>query len=293
MVGLKSWPDSRHAWPGVRDPGPGTVRLIGIENFRVRRFDLCCAEKLSPPQFANPSSLTLRPLSRVAVWMAAFGMIAASAGAADVFDATADYSITNNPNGVWSAGYKSTLSSPFVVYDQTGYVANSYSYWNSSTASNQVPIGAMNFYKNFSNAPIYGLAPNMIALHPGPLNQYSILRFTAPKAANYYLQLQFFAGNTGDTDGFAILNDNSANPLFYAATTNTSPTFSSYLNLNLGDFVDVVVGSKGNYNYGTTPISVVFTEQAVPEPQSVILGLFAAGGLAAIARCRNPRQLVE
>lgn len=227
----------------------------------------------------------------MAILLAVFGLRAASAGAADIFDATADYSITNNPNGVWSSGYKSTLSSAFVVYDQTGYVANSYSYWNSSTASNQEPIGAMNFYKNFSNAPIYGLDPNMIALHPGPLNQYSILRFTAPKTASYYLQLQFFAGNTGDTDGYAILNDNSANPLFYAITTNPSPTFSSFLNLNLGDFVDVVVGSKGDYYYGTTPITVVFTEQAVPEPQSVMLGLFAAGAMAAITRRRNGRQL--
>ena len=214
-------------------------------------------------------------------------MRAASASAADIFDATADYSITNNPNGVWSSGYKSTLSSAFVVYDDTKYVVNSYSLWLSKVLNNG--DNTPGFGKNLGAVTIYGLAANQISLHPGPQNQFSILRFTAPKSASYYLQLQFFAGDTGDTDGYAIVNNDSANPVYYAATTNLNPTFNSNLNLSGGDFVDIVVGSKGNHFADTTPITVVFTEQAVPEPHAVMLGLIAAGALATIARRRNGR----
>lgn len=242
-------------------------------------------KQATPARFAGLSRLAPRRFWRVAILLAVSGVCSTSARAADIFDATADYSITNNPNGVWSSGYKSTLSSGFVVYGDKIFVVNQYSSWTSNAINpgDNTP----SFFKNLRSTTVYGLAPNQIALHGGSNNQYSILRFTAPKSASYYLQLQFFAGDSGDTDGYAILNDNSANPLFYASTTNNDPTFNSILNLSGGDFVDIVVGTKGGYQNDTTPITVVFTEQAVPEPQSVMLGLFAAGVMATIGRRRN------
>ena len=123
---------------------------------------------------------------------------------ADIFDATADFSSTNNPNGVWSSGYKSNLTSTFVAFDLNNYVAHVSSSWYASQLTN----GSANFYVNLSSSPIYGTPSGMIALHPGIGNEYCILRFTAPKSASYYMELGFFVGNLGETDGYAILNNN-------------------------------------------------------------------------------------
>ena len=111
-----------------------------------------------------------------------------------------------------------------------------------------------------------------------------------PREVSYYFELQLFAGHWGDTDGYAILNNNSTIPLFYAASTGSNPTYNIYLNLNAGDIVDVAVGAKGDYSGDNTPVSVRFTEQTVPEPSTYALGLIAAGAIGIVARRRKRRQ---
>ena len=106
------------------------------------------------------------------------GMNVRMVEAADVFDATLDFSSSNNPNGVWSAGYKSTLNGAFVLYDAP-YVSGGNSAWTSSLLPN-----AGNFWKNSQNYTTYGVDPNQISLHPGNGGQYGTLRFTAPKTVS-------------------------------------------------------------------------------------------------------------
>ena len=48
------------------------------------------------------------------------------------FDAATDFSLTNNPNGVWSYGYSSTLGGVFNLYPDKGNISG-LDYWRDNT----------------------------------------------------------------------------------------------------------------------------------------------------------------
>lgn len=180
---------------------------------------------------------------------------------ANSFDATADYSLENNPNGVWSAGYTSTatLGSSFNLYNTNNGSTNGLNQWLSTLVqSSQAP----SFSKNLSSGFIIpGLKPGAIMLHPGPQNQFSVLRFTVPQTGTYSLDAQFYAGDRGDTDAYILLNNNRSSPLFKAITTNTNPKFRKSIALKADEELDFIVGSKGSFYYCTTPLRVKLTLQ--------------------------------
>lgn len=221
---------------------------------------------------ANTSNLARILTSRFAILIAAFGLTLCNANGADIFDATTDFSITNNPNGVWSSGYQTSLNSSLVLFDVKTSVPNSYWIWTSSITNN---LNTPSVLKNIqTSGSLNGLPPNMISLHPGP-NIYATLRFTAPKTASYSLELNFFAGDGGETDAYAILNNDTNNPLYYSPITSNNPSFNSVLNLISGDKIDILVGPAGGFGFDTTPLTFRLTEQVVPEPHTIILSLIS------------------
>ena len=178
----------------------------------------------------------------------------------DSFDANADYSLENNPNGVWSAGYTSTatLGSSFNLYDTTNGNTNGVYMWLSTVVqASQSP----SFSKNLGSASIYGIKPGEISLHPGPQNQFSVLRFTVPRTGTYNLDAQFYSGDIADTTAYILLNNNTSSPLFKAVTTSTNPKFRKSIALKANEKLDFLVGSKGNFSYCSTPLRVKLTLQ--------------------------------
>jgi hypothetical protein len=203
---------------------------------------------------------------------------APQAAHAQTFDAAADYSITNNPNGVWSAGFSSTLGGSLVLFNVNNGVTNGINAWNSTVVN---AFGTPSYFKNLGASPANFLQPGQIALHPGPDNQnapFAVLRFTAPTTAQYNVVAQFFVGDTGgstggDTDANILLNSNAAAPVFFAATTNTNPLFNQTVTLAAGNTLDFIVGSKGDFTFDTTPLNVRLTNvsTAAPEPSALAL----------------------
>jgi len=82
---------------------------------------------------------------------------------------------------------------------------------------------------------------------------------TAPSAGSFTVAAQFFQGGFRRYRRQILLNGNTAAPLFFAATTDTNPSYNATLTLQGGDTVDFVVGSKGNYSSDTTPIQLTIT----------------------------------
>src|SRR5947209_5589818 len=84
---------------------------------------------------------------------------------ATVFDVAADFSPTNNPNGVWSYGYSPSPGSSFVLDSYHTVDDNGHSVWtpNSNTGY------PLTFYNGTDHPIVDGvnsLAPHQIALHP-------------------------------------------------------------------------------------------------------------------------------
>jgi hypothetical protein len=218
--------------------------------------------------------------TKIACTLAAGLVLTASAHASPspytipkAYDAAVDFSGAANPNGIWRYGYSTGDSNhyAFSFFDQ----ANGWG-WSSTSYQSQ---GAPAIWKNGSPDMQHGAAPGQVSLHPGP-NAYSptIVRFVAPAAGVYQVNVGFFAGDSGVMNGGVFLNDDTLAPLAYFASTDAAPTYSGQLTLALGSVVDVAVGNNGSFNGGNTPVT--FTVQALSVPEATTAWMLGAGLLA-------------
>jgi hypothetical protein len=192
---------------------------------------------------------------------------------AQTFDAAADFSATNNPNGVWSYGWSSTLTSNLNLYNENKNVIGldlwdtENSYWN---APNIIHNPTANIIADVGN----GIAwqPGQLSLHPGFEGVYSHARWTAPFAGTFDIAATFIGmdmdGTTTDVHVLyngASLSDNWLNG--YGATASYSNTIS----VGMGDTIDFAVGYGSNYHLLDDTTGLSATISGVPEPATLLL----------------------
>ena len=119
-------------------------------------------------------------------------------------DTTSGYSTStafsnlNNPNGVWSYGFKSTVTGTFTAYTKSFNYGTYNSWYN--------VFDNPSFMYNYSNSTVYGVAPKESSLHPGSSGEISVLRWTAPQAGTISIKGSFKAGDTGAVDVYVLKN---------------------------------------------------------------------------------------
>ena len=207
--------------------------------------------------------------------------------AGSVYDAAADFSPTNNPDGVWSYGSSTTLGSPFMLGNTHGN-AFGIDYWvgDYTTTGPSITHNGTQKPVTFSSVT---WDVGQLGFHPGPNGEYAIVRFTTPSTGTYSLDAGFigldFVGPT-TTDVHIIINVSSIFDGNVAGFgPGSGPTFSEVLALHTGDTVDFAVGfgSDQDWGFDTTGLSATLT--AVPEPAGLvqlglgIFGLFTYGSL--------------
>ena len=203
--------------------------------------------------------------------------------AALAYDASADFSTSNDPNGVWSYGWSTTLGSAFnldtsnttAAYGLTGLGG-----WFSGQSAEGVP----DVLRNNTASPI--LLPPFTNFQPGQLTlnmfqtTYSVVRWTAPSTGQFSIAATFSAVSTigGTTD--VHVQKNGVSVFDSAINGFPSPTsYSQTLSLVAGDHIDFTVGfgSNGNDHEDTTALAATIV--AVPEPGTLALVGAALGGL--------------
>ena len=151
---------------------------------------------------------------------------------AQTYLAAGDFSATNNPNGVWGYGYENTLGGAFNIYvNQYASPVASIKGWNQNFGSND-PLVQKNFGSTQNGYGDIVLQPGQLMFHPGPSDQFSIVRFTAPKAGSYSLSSGFTPVTTdGTTTDVHVLKEGTS--LFAGNVSGTynaptsAPTFST------------------------------------------------------------------
>jgi len=217
--------------------------------------------------------------------------------AAPIYDVATDFSISANPSGPWSYGMTSTLGSTFTAYAATSNV-NGIDFWQATSGSNTTPNVGHNATANTITFASTTFAPGQVSLHPGPANEYSVIRFVAPLSGSYGLSTTFnmrsnspFATNS--TDVHVRLNGSS---LFSGTVTgfNDSEVFSSLLNLAANDILDFAVGPNGtvpgqSYLGDTTAINarLEVNPRRVEEPGSLPLAAMSIAAFAFLRRRVN------
>lgn len=225
----------------------------------------------------------------------------ATARASTIYDADADFSIVNNPNGVWSYGYLDVTGTTFTKY------ATSTNAWHSPTATGEIDAWSQFAYDSNSYS-VVGKNPTAttqrenpvgsifipagtLFAHPGNSGEKATFRFTAPTTGLYDISALFKPDDSlgGNRDVHVYINGVDQIPgslvIGSISTGNTVTDSQTNVPLTAGTIIDFSVGYGSDGVYYNDATEVQATVTLVPEPAT--FGLLAFGGLGLLARRRR------
>src|SRR4051812_20440338 len=106
------------------------------------------------------------------------------------YDAVRDFSITSNPNGVWSYGWEKPLGSPLNLYtvtDSTTFPGLS-AWLETGMSMYSPPFVGHNDTQSTLCYLSFCVPPGYLHMHPGEHAELSVVRWTAPTSGTFLLQ---------------------------------------------------------------------------------------------------------
>lgn len=183
---------------------------------------------------------------------------------ATTWDIQNDYSTTNNPNGVYSYGWKPGITGNFKLYDSTivggegGCAGVILSWYNSATtAIDKIPVIGKNITQDKT---CYGIKPGEISLHPGRSGEFSTLRWTSPINGTINIKGYFAVGDVGIMSYF--IRKNNSIDLYTKHYTYADGSFNINTEVSVGSTIDFLVG-EGMIS-GSTPLHATITTMSGP-----------------------------
>ena len=131
-------------------------------------------------------------------------------------NALTEFSIAQNPNGVWSYGYRTSAGAPFKLYPSRDATAGNFGAWYDASIPD---VWNLPQVAHWSGSPF-------IHMHPGPQGQPTILRWTAPSATTLNISGRFENMNNATTDVHVVHNSpprSSTGPSTARAASHPSP----------------------------------------------------------------------
>lgn len=168
-----------------------------------------------------------------------------------VYSPRTNFSPTNNPNGVWSYGYSTSLGGMMTLYPN--HVVNPDGFYAWEVSSNWIKIP----HVTLIDKPLpWGFVPDSdeLGFHPGRYGECSIIRWTAPSDGTSTITNDFRNAGGGVMQVYVYHN---ANKLFDAVLPNmgaASPIYNSTLSVHAGDKIDYVVRAIQQYGDGCTTL---------------------------------------
>jgi RNA polymerase sigma factor (sigma-70 family) len=171
------------------------------------------------------------------------------------FDAAAQFSRYLNPSGPWSYGWCQTTSysnpkpeAELHLYEQSGTKdVEGVVAWTRNGGDPDVFFNATN--KVLHPRGTMTLKPKQLALHPGPAREFSVVRWTAPRAGVCRIKGSFegisgFNGAPPATTDLMIRHRNLA--LFYEGLGGQRQAFDLRPKVAAGETIDFLVGDRNN-----------------------------------------------
>jgi hypothetical protein len=220
------------------------------------------------------NTLALKRKRRAAKLVLGLAIILAerAAAAAPLYDATADFSLAGNPNGVWSYGTTGTsLSGSFNMFPYA-YDGGNILFWNNGWYPLlQKAVGSDYTLYNSVLVP-----ENTLAAHPAPLGEFAVLKFTAPDNGHYQISASFwgddYIGPTTTDVHISLGSTELFSSYINGYGESSRQNYSGGVFLSKGDSLDFSIGFGRNrdFGYDTTGLSVRITED-IPEPATMAL----------------------
>ena len=183
-----------------------------------------------------------------------------------VFDLAADFSLKNNPSGVWQYGYTGANSldpNEFRV-DKDFQSIEAIGFWHPATNKGPGP-GYYPYvaYNSSAKAEVgskgWAVRPGEVAMEASTACQYSVVRFVAPVSGSYKISAQFEGIHFGlSTTDVHVLHNGTAlyaadidgyggDPAFHKVEgLNPKAAYSGQIEMKANDTVDFAIGCGKN-----------------------------------------------
>lgn len=210
------------------------------------------------------------------------------------WDAVADFSHTQNPNGAWAYGTSGNLTSYNFVVSPSAYELTPFSPvyagvwgwdWRTPAVADFLCSVAVN---NLDHDTLW-IPAGTIAGHPGLGPAYSVIRWTAPTDGMFQIATRVFTTDANPYDfndlDIAVLVNGVAIPesvQFCGIVHGREGIYNGSLSLTAGTTVDLAIGPNGDITSDAWLATYTVTE-VVPEPASfaaMATGLIALLGFA-------------
>jgi hypothetical protein len=197
----------------------------------------------------------------------------------------------NGVGGNWRYGYSSTTTSSLVNFTAANYFSNGFATGFRINSDYTPGVWKVNSDQFGANTGDFVIHPGRVPETGNPADeQFGVIRFVAPTAGVYNLNLSWrrkgTSEQTGDDirvyvsrSGAGMLVDDTYDYLELGSYT------SNGLNLAANEEIDLRIGGLGQRNGDVT--AVVFTVTAVPEPSSLACVSGLVAGLSVLSRRRR------
>lgn len=216
---------------------------------------------------------------------------------AQTYDAAADFSATNNPNGVWMYGYSNTQGGSFNLYTNTATFGQDglMDAWNrpNSGFPDYYPLV---FHNGTANTVAFSggeVGPGRAGFHPGPEGQYSIFRWTAPATSEYALNTLFtgLENNSNASSDVHVFHNNVALFNRFLNGFGSTASYAVRLTINAGDTLDFAVGYGSNSTFVADTTGLDARIVAVPAPSAFVTALIGTvPGICLLLRRRRKQS---
>lgn len=223
---------------------------------------------------------------------------AVPASALGSWDAVADFSHIQNPNGAWAYGTSANLTSYNFVVSPSAYELTPFSPvyagvwgwdWRTPAVADFMCSVAVN---NLDHDTLW-IPANTIAGHPGPGPMYSVIRWTAPTDGLFQVATRVFSTDADPNDFYdvdvAVLVNGVAIPesiQFCGWKWGTEGIYNGALSLTAGTTVDLAIGPNGDITSDAW-LATYTVQEVVPEPASFAAMATGLIGLLGFARRRR------
>lgn len=266
------------AFESIRD-GNQDIYVMDADGSNVTRLTLNAAGDASPDW--QPISVSAGPTSKAECKNGgykefgfknqgrciAFVIRTSHKQSSRTYSVVGGFSATQNPSGAWSYGYQVSGGSDFTLYPyhRVSAVCNCLDGWW-RTPDPAIDTGPNVVYNHTGQVVNYlniVHPPDMLNIHPGPVGQKSVVRWTAPFSGTVKIEGRFVGiDKVGTTTDVAVVH-NSATTLLNGNINSYGDTvpFSIARSVEAGDTIGFSVGfgRNNNYYYDSTGLSATIS----------------------------------